>query len=93
MKQKRYSESFKSEAVKLVKEQGRGVPQVAKELGVSALTLRKWISEYDVDKGHTEGLTRVEKEEIRRLKREIKVLRMEREILKKAASFFAKENQ
>jgi transposase len=90
MNQKRYSESFKKEAVKLVKEKERSIPQVAKELGISISGLRKWIEAEEVENGQRDGLTVKEKDEIRELKRKIQVLRMEREILKKATAFFAK---
>ena len=93
MKRKRYSDSFKAEAVKLVKEQGRSLTQAAKELGISASGLGRWIEKDDVENGRREGLTASEKAEIRELKRENKILRMERDILKKATAFFAKENQ
>jgi len=93
MKRKRYSDSFKAEAVKLVKEQGRTPTQAAKELGISASGLGRWIKKDEVENGHREGLTASEKAEIRELKRENKILRMERDILKKATAFFAKENQ
>jgi len=93
MKRKRYSDAFKAEAVKLVKEQGRSLTQAAKELGISASGLGRWIEKDDVENGRREGLTASEKAEIRELKRENKILRMERDILKKATAFFAKENQ
>jgi transposase len=87
MKRKRYSDSFKAEAVKLVKEQGRSLTQAAKELGISASGLGRWIEKDDVENGRREGLTASEKAEIRELKRENKILRMERDILKKATAF------
>ncbi len=86
-----YSEEFKREAVKLLRTGDRGVPQLAKELGVSEGSLRNWSARLDVDEGRAEGLSSVEREELRRLRREVKVLAEEREILKKAAAFFAKE--
>jgi len=93
MKRKRYSDSFKAEAVKLVTEQGRSIQQAARELGVSASGLRRWIVAHDVESGRKEGLTAAEKAEIRDLKRELQVVKMERDILKKATAFFAKESQ
>lgn len=93
MKRKRYSDSFKAEAVNLVKTQGRSIPQAAKELGISTSGLRRWVEADEVENGRREGLTASEKAAIRELKRENKILRMERDILKKATAFFARENQ
>lgn len=87
-----YSKEFKREAVGLLRTSGRSVPQLAKELGVSPQSLRTWGSQLDIDEGRSEGLSSDEREELRRLRREVKVLAEEREILKKAAAFFAKES-
>jgi transposase-like protein len=62
----------------------RSVPQLAKELGVSEGSLRNWVGQRDVDEGRTEGLNSDERDELRRLRRENKVLAEEREILKSA---------
>ncbi|MCW3009889.1 MAG: transposase [Solirubrobacterales bacterium] len=86
-----YSDEFKREAVKLLRSGDRGVPQLAKELGVSEGSLRSWSAQLDVDEGKAEGLSSGEREELKRLRREVKVLAEEREILKKAAAFFAQE--
>ena len=86
-----YPEEFRREAVELVRLSGRPIPSVAKDLGVSDQTLRNWVNQANVDAGKREGLTSDEREELRRLRRENRTLLMEREILKKAAAFFAKE--
>jgi transposase len=65
---------------------------IARELGVSVETLRSWVKRQEIDSGGREGLTTNDQEELRRLRREKRILREEREILKKAAAFFARES-
>ena len=80
-----YPPEFKQEAVRLVRssDEKYAVSKIARDLGVSTETLRKWVNQAEVDAGKREGLTTEEKEELRRLRREVKILREEREILKK----------
>jgi transposase len=78
-----YSLEFRREAVALLRSSGRPVPQIAAELGVSAQSLRNWAHQSKVDDGAAEGLTSAEREELRRLRRELRVVTEEREILKK----------
>lgn len=86
-----YSKEFRREAVRLLRSSGRTVPQLALELGCSPTSLRNWASQLDVDEGRATGLTSDERDELRRLRRENRILAEEREILKKAAAFFAQE--
>jgi transposase len=86
-----YPEEFRREAIELVRLNEKPLVQIAKDLGVSDMTLRNWVKQADVDAGKRAGLTSDEREELRALRRENRTLRMEREILKKAAAFFAKE--
>ena len=88
-----YAESFRADAVRLVQTSGKSVRQVASELGIAPESLRRWVQQARVNAGQgpTGALTSEEREELRRLRRENKTLVMEREILKTAAAFFAKE--
>jgi transposase len=83
MKLKRNSASFKEEAAKLVKEREGNITQAAKELGISASGLRHWAEVAEDENGQRERPSPSENEEIRELNREVKILRIEREILKR----------
>jgi transposase len=87
-----YPIEFRREAVALLRSSGKTVPQLAAELGISPQSLRNWARQIDVDEGRAQGLTFDEREELRRLRRELRTVTEEREILKKAAAFFAKES-
>lgn len=92
MSTKRYSQEFKREAVALYRsDPGHTYAQIARELGCSAESLRAWVRQVEVDAGERDGQSSAEREEARRLKRENRRLRMERDILKKAAAYFASE--
>ena len=86
-----YAREFIEEAVRLVREGGKKRVDVAHDLGVSAESIRRWIKQYEIDAGRREGLTTAERDKLQRLQREVRVLTEEREILKKAAAFFARE--
>ncbi len=93
-KRRQYTQEFKDSAVKLVTEQGYKISEAARNLGVNASLLRRWKKE--VEAGTTSGangcLSAENKAELLRLKKENHRLKLEREILKKAAAFFAKES-
>lgn len=87
-----YPPEFKAEAVRLYRSTDKSLDEVASDLGISRESLRRWAQQQDIDEGKREGLTTPERDELKKLRRENRVLKEEREILKKAAAFFAKEN-
>jgi transposase len=88
-----YPPEFRREAIRLVRTSNKEhpIPAIAREIGVSDGTLRSWVNQDEIDSGERAGLTTQEKEELRKLRREVKTLRQEKEILRKAAAFFARE--
>jgi transposase-like protein len=90
-----FTPEFKAEAVRLCKVGDRSIKQVATDLDLTETALREWVKRAEVDagKGPPEALTTAEREELMKLRRENKRLQMERDILKAAATFFAKESE
>lgn len=93
-KRRFFTPEFKADAVRLVRA-GRSVPDVARELDLTETALREWVkrAETDVGNGPPGALTTADREELTRLRRENRRLQMERDILKAAATFFAKESE
>lgn len=89
-----FTEEFRSGAVRLVLDEGKSLSQVARDLDLTPSAFRKWIEQEKADRGEGRAgvLTSNENAELARLRKEVQTLRMEREILKKAAAFFAKES-
>ncbi len=87
-----YPPAFRAEAVRLVQSSSKSIPVIANDLGVSDQALCGWVKQAEIDGGERDGLTTEEREELRHLRREVRILKEEREILKKAAAFFARES-
>jgi len=92
---RKFSAEFKAETVRLVRDSNKSVGTIARELDLTETALRRWVQQAEVDagRGPVGALTSNEREELALLRRENKRLRMERDILKKATAFFAKESE
>lgn len=96
MKRRWHSPEFKLEAVRLVRERGVGLAQAARDLGIHANLLQRWVKAFEADPHHTfpgRGNMKPEQLEIDRLRHEVQKLKAERDILKKAAAYFARESK
>jgi transposase-like protein len=92
-KRRAFTDEFKAQTVRLVRESGKSIGTVARELDLTESAVRAWVRQAAIDAGRGRGgaLTTTEREELGHLRREVRTLRMERDILKKATAFFAKE--
>lgn len=89
-KRRKFSDEFKARTVQLVRESDKSIEKIAEEMDLTESALRSWVK---ADSKETSGLKQVEKEELAELRRENRRLRMERDILKKATAFFARESR
>ncbi len=87
-----YPPEFKAEAVKLAHSSGKLLSGLARDLGVSTETLRNWLKQEQIDTGKREGITIDEREELGRLRRENRILKEEREVLRKTTAFFSRHH-
>jgi transposase len=83
---------FRQRAVELARSKEKPVSQIASDLGISESCLRNWMAQADRDSGRSDGVSNAEREELVRLRRELRVAKLEVEILKRAAAYFAQEN-
>ena len=96
-KRRKFTPEFKAEAVRLARVGDRSIQQIATDLDLTESALRNWVHQAETDAGQpqsaSDALTSAEKSELSELRREVKKLRQERDILKAAATFFAKESE
>ncbi len=92
-KRRHFTPEYKGEVVRLVRTSGKKAGEVSRDLGLTETSVRAWVRQAEIDegKGPAGALTTAEREEFASLKREVRTLRLERDILKKATAFFAKE--
>ena len=92
-KRRKFTKEQKEDAVQMVHTSGESIPTIARDLDLCENSLRRWVKQADIDEGRgpAGALTTEEREEIRKLRKENRILKMERDFLKKATAFFAKE--
>lgn len=90
---RQFTPEYKAEVVALVRSSGKSVGQVSRDLGLTETSVREWVQKAEIEEGKRPGLTAAEREELVRLRRQVRVLEEEKGILKRAAVFFAKETR
>ena len=88
-----FSDEYKAEVVELCRASGKSISEVAGDLGLTVSAVRRWVAQADIDAGRRPGMTSEEHSELVQLRKENRVLREERDILKRATVFFAKETR
>ncbi len=88
-----FPDEYKAEVIELCRTSGKSIAAVARDLDLSETAVRRWVTQAEVDAGRRDGLTTAEREELARLRKEVRVLREERDILKRATAFFARETR
>ena len=88
-----FSAEFKAEVVDLCRTSGKPITEICRDLDLTETAVRRWVAQSEIDAGEREGLTTTEREELAQLRKENRTLREERDILKRASVFFAKETR
>jgi transposase len=94
-KRRAFSDEYKAEVVELIRKSGKSIGAISSELDLTETAVRRWVEQAETDSGGgpSGALTTAEREELAKLRKRVKTLEMEREILKKATAFFAKESK
>jgi transposase len=88
---RKFTKEFKAETVSLIRSSGKPMTQICRELGLADSTVSRWLAQAEIDAGQRDGLTTDARQEVAQLRRELRVVREERDILAKAIAFFTKE--
>jgi transposase len=88
---RKFTKEFKTETVGLIRRSGKSIAEVCREMGLPESSVHRWLAQADIDTGQRDGLTTAERDELSRLRRELRVVREERDVLAKAIAFFTKE--
>ena len=88
-----FTAEYKAEVVALCRSSGKSIGQVCRDLDLTETVVRRWVAQTEIDSGQREGLTTAERAELAQLRKENRVLREERDILKRATVFFARETR
>ena|ERR687883_800587 len=87
---RRFSKEFKAETVALIRQSGKPIAEICRDMGLSESSVHRWLAQADIDAGQRDGLTTDERQELSQLRRELRVVREERDVLAKAIAFFTK---
>src|SRR5438034_223528 len=87
---RRFTKEFKAETVALVRHSGKSIAEICRDMGLPESSVHRWLAQANIDAGERDGLTTAEREEFSRIRRELRVVREERDVLAKAIAFFTK---
>lgn len=87
---RRFTKEFKAETVALIRQSGKSISEICRDMGLSVSSVQRWLAQAEIDAGQRDGLTTDECQELSRLRRELRVVREERDVLAKAIAFFTK---
>jgi transposase len=88
---RKFTKEFKAETVALIRRSGKSIAEVCREMGLPESSVHRWLAQDDIDRGQRDGLTTAERDELAPLRRELRVVREERDVLAKAIAFFTKD--
>jgi transposase len=87
---RRFTKEFKAETVALIRQSGKSIAEICRDMGLSESSVHRWLAQADINAGRRDGLTTDERQELSSLRRELRVVREERDVLAKAIAFFTK---